>query len=279
MARTVEEIKSKILVNIASNPVLSALTNTSVTAIYSLLAYIVAVAINLHEQIVDGVFAEIKQYIAAMKPHTTRWYATMGKNFMFGYSLPVDTDKYDTTGLTDEEIEAAKIVKYIAVIEGNRSLLIKIAKDVAGEITVFNTLEQEAFTEYIKRIKDAGIQIDIRSEEPDDIKLKYKIYYDPLILDFEGKRLDFTNDTPCLETLKNYLKNLPFNGLFVIEHLTDALQKTEGVVVPSVVNVYSKYALLDWQLIEAPYLPYAGYMRVSDVANIEFEYLPLSPIA
>lgn len=278
MARTVAEIQQSILDSIAGDSVLGTqLTSSSKTAIFRLLAYIFAYATNLTEQIWDSVNAEIKVYVDKMKPHSERWYAQKCKDFQFGMDLPVDSDVYDNTGLTEDEIDSSKIINYAAVIDQTSRLRIKVATG-ATEITALTTTQLNAFKEYIKRIKDAGVKITVDSLPPDLLTASLKIYYDPLILQADGSRVDGSDNEPVQTAFKNYLKNLPFNGLFVIEYLVDALQKVDGVVIPHVVNAYAKYGDLDYSLIEVSYNPDAGYLKLASDSDLVIEFIPQTKI-
>ena len=56
MARTITEIHNQILANMASNPVLGSVNNTSLTGRLRLFSYIIAVAIQLLEKIFDKIW-------------------------------------------------------------------------------------------------------------------------------------------------------------------------------------------------------------------------------
>ena len=278
MARTVTEIHQSILDSIAADAILAPLlTSTSKTAIFRLLSYIFAYAAWSVEVILDSVLAEIKGIIATMKPHRPRWYAQKCRDFQYGYALDIDSDEYDNTGITDDLIAASKIIKYVAVIDQERGILIKVATGV-DEITPLNTAQKNAFTEYIKRIKDAGVKVTINSLPADKLKCSLKLYYDPLVLKSDGSRVDGSDGEPVQTALKNYLKNLPFNGLFVIEYLVDALQKVDGVEIPHIVNAFSSYGSSPFVLIESQVLPDSGYLRFENDSDLEIEFIPQTKI-
>jgi len=236
----------------------------------------VAFAIWTLEMLFDLHKSEVNEIIATMKPHTARWYATKAKLFQYGDNLIQDSDQYDNTGKTDEEIEASKIVAYSAVVEVENKLLIKVAKE-SGDLSPLDDNEKQAFVEYLSRIKDAGVQVDIISEVADNLRLSIDIYYNPLVLDGSGQRLDGTNNAPVPDAINTYLKNLPFNGELVIAFLQDALQVVEGVVIPNINGASYQYGDLDYEIISVKYQPYAGYMRVTD-ENLTINYIPQSQI-
>jgi len=279
MARTIDEIQQSMLTAIAADATLSPVaTSTSKVAIFRLFTRIVATAIWTVEVLFDTLKAELNELLAALKPHSLRWYANKAKDFQYGYSLPIDTDKYDNTLLTDEEIEDSKIVKYSAVTEGDDGKLrIKVAKEVV-DLEPLAVGELSAFSEYMARIKDAGVRLLISSDTPDKLKLTLKIFYDPLILDSNGQRIDGSDLEPVQNAVKTYLKNLPFNGVFVLAYLVDALQAVDGVVIPHIESCSTSYAAFPFTTVNVQYLPDAGYLRFENDADLILNFEPQSQL-
>lgn len=278
MARTIIEIRDELLAEKAGQPVLDTLTSTSLTSVWRLMIYIVAVAIWSLEKIFDLFRTEIEDTIALLKPHSLRWYAYKAKNFLYGYNLVLESDYYDTSALTDTQIETASIIKHAAVTEQVRGLRVKVAKETSGDLAALDAGELLAFTEYMERIKDAGVKLLITSDVADSLKLNLQVYYNPLVLNANGERLDGTNPTPVQNAVKNYLKNLPFNGVFVTEYLTDVLQKVDGVVIPHVLDANAQYGALPYSSFVVKYTPDAGYLRIYNAADLTIEFIAQSVI-
>lgn len=279
MARTIDEIQESMLAAIAADATLAPVaTSTSKVAIFKLFTRIVAAAAWTIEVLFDTLKTELNDLLAALKPHSLRWYANKAKDFQYGYSLPIDTDKYDNTGLTEEQIEDSKIVRYSAVTEGDDGKLrIKVAKENA-DLEPLAVGELASFSEYMARIKDAGVRLLITSNTPDKLKLTLKIFYDPLILDSNGQRIDGSDLTPIQTAVKNYLKNLPFNGVFVLAYLVDALQQVEGVVIPHIESCSTSYAAFPFTTVNVQYLPDAGYLRFENDADLTLQFEPQSQL-
>ncbi|MBL0144942.1 MAG: nucleotidyltransferase [Chitinophagaceae bacterium] len=265
MARTITDIQQSIIDNINSNATLSTqLTSTSATALWRLWAYIIAVSIWALENLFDFFKSDVDETIAAMKPHSLRWYAEKAKLFQYGYSLPADTDVYDNTAIDPALIEASKIVDYAAVVEQQRGLRIKVAQDNGTDLEALITAELNAFKAYMERIKDAGVKLTITSGDADLLKLSLTIKYDALVLLPTGGRIDGTSAAPVKDAIKTYLKNLPFNGILSTMKLIDAIQAVEGVKDLSVNNIQAKYGALPFSAINITYTPDAGYLRAED---------------
>ena len=286
MARTIAEIKKDITDRFTAHPSIISLysldtTKTfeqqfTVVSIESILFYIVAVSIWTLEVLFDTLRVEINSTIDNLKPHTARWYANVAKQFQLGQNLMPDSDRYDNTGLTSEQIAASRIIAHSAVVNVQKRLVIKVAKDEGDDLAPLTTIELNAFKDYMFRVKDAGVQTEIISKEADKLTLELKIYFNPLVLNSTGGRLDAASDTPVADAVRTFLKNLPFNGLFVQAFLVDALQRVDGVVVPVIERAKYKYNDQEGD-IGAIYQPYAGYMRISD-ADLVIRYESQSEI-
>lgn len=304
MARTIAEIQNEILIEKGKQPSLKGLTNTSRTSIWNLWVNIVATAIWVHEKIVE-------KNALISRPHTLNWYREQALNFHYGMPLDPDSSngmsliwkdgsyQFDTTNLDPTQIENAKIIKHCAVSEIDLQtvldpkkdpeeifsdyfhnkvgvVFIKVATvkdDKISRIDVPNELF--AFKEYIAKIKDAGNQVYITSDQGDNLKLTLNVYIDPLSIFINPKDIEYyqlkvskkslspekqeeldnyefdtrngsliLNNTvfPVLDAVNNHLKNIEFNGAFVKTFLVDAIQKAEGIKIPILNKVETVWA-------------------------------------
>lgn len=232
----------------------------SKVSIESIVFYVIAVCIWSLENLFSLHKKEVKDEIAAMKPHSLRWYSEMAKKFQYGFTLPDGEIAYDNTGVDPALVEASKIIQHAAAVEGAQQLQLKVATDVNGSPAQLGSAELIAFENYIRRIKDAGVFVNCTSDFGDDIDVRYKIYYDPLVLNANLQRLDGTNNQPVREAILTFLSRLPFNGLFVPSFLTEALQDVEGVVVAELTLCEVRFGLLPWTAVPAGgVVPRSGY--------------------
>ncbi|WP_276380952.1 hypothetical protein [Flavobacterium sp. H4147] len=351
MARTIAEIQNEILTEKGRQSSLNNLTNTSLTSIWRLWVNIVATAIWVHEKIVE-------KNALISRPHTLNWYREQALNFHYGSPLTPDSSngmslvwkdgsyQFDTSNLSETQIEESKIIKHCAVSEIDLEtvlnpeknveeifsdyfhnkvgvVFIKVATqkgDVISRIDVPNELF--AFKEYISKIKDAGNQVYITSDDGDILKLNLNVYVDPLSIYVNPKDIEYyklkslnrqltpdeqeklqqyqsaleTNPLdpengalilnrsvfPVLDSIKDHLRNIEFNGAFVKTYLIDAIQKAEGIKIPILNKVQTSMAknpndnenpeLFDVTSIEY-FIPKAGYFDM-DVLQIEVNYIP-----
>ncbi|MGQ0737672.1 MAG: nucleotidyltransferase [Bacteroidota bacterium] len=235
------------------------------------------------ETIFDIFKADVDAKLRELKPHTERWYANKSLAYQYGFNLLPDSDLFDNTGYTDAQIAASKVVKYAAVVEqenqfGRVYLRIKLAGETAGDLAPLTAPQLAGVKEYLKRIKDAGVKLQVDSLDADNIKMKWTVYYDPLILDANGNRLDGTASNVVKDAIKGYLKKLPFNGIYVIEYHIDEVQLVEGVVIAEVTECQTKYGLLPFTAVQVKTTPDAGYLRFIDDSYLEITYIPQSQI-
>lgn len=235
------------------------------------------------ETIFDIFKADVDAKILELKPHSERWYANKALAYQHGFNLITDSDLFDNTGATEQTISASKVVKYAAVVEqendyGRVFLRIKLATINVSDLEPLSETQLDAFKNYMSRIKDAGVKLVVDSLPSDAIKMKWRIFYDPLILDASGNRLDGTQSEVDVAAIKDYLKQLPFNGVYVTQYHIDALQAVEGVVIAEVDLVQTKYGDLPFTSVNTKVTPDAGYLRFVDDADLEIERIPQSPI-
>jgi hypothetical protein len=186
-----------------------------------------------------------------------QWYVSKATKFQYGISLPPDGDEYVVVPPVDPTV---LIVRFAAAVELVNLVRIKVARLSGSVLAPLLPLQLTAFAAYMARIKDAGVRIQVTSDNPDNLQLKVAVFYDPLILNVNGSRLDGTSVAPVKDAINNFLENLPFNGLFVINNLITTLQKVEGVRIAEIVSAQANYGITSYVPIAYEYLPDAGYM-------------------
>ena len=276
MARSIQDIQQLIYAQKAQEPALESLNSTSKVAIWRLWVYIISVAIWSLEKLFDLHRTDINKRLTELKPHTARWYRSKALAFQYGYYLAPDSDKYNNQWLTEEQIEASKIIKYSAVVESKNEgrLIVKIAGEQGDTLQPITDVQRKSFEAYLQEIKDAGVRLSVVNYQPDVLHLQMKIVYDPLVLDSNGQSITKATK-PVEETIKSYLKRLPFNGELVLAHLIDALQQAEGVKIPHLVlaqskNITSSGEYGAFETIEISKIPTAGYFTIDNYNDITY---------
>ena len=139
--RTIEEIKETICADFMRNESVAELfgftpgdsftSHFSKVSVIGILFYIFAVAAWALEKLFDTYKGEVDTRIEEIIPHRPRWYRDKVLAFMKGKTLIADTDRYDTEGMTEDAIAAARVVKHAVAVENRDASLLTIK--VAGE--------------------------------------------------------------------------------------------------------------------------------------------------
>jgi len=325
MARTIAEIQTEIIAEKVRQSALAGLTNESKSAVWRLWTYIVATAIWMHEQIVErNALISRPHTLEWYKAQTLSFlngrelffkdgffeFDTVGLNekeieearivkYCAVSEVDLDTiinqdggltlqgNQNETSGEALENAQNQVLSNYFHNQVG--VVFIKVAKDSDSgkNITFLNTTEQDNLKEFVKRIKDAGNQVQVTSIPGDLLSMKLKVYVDPLTIyvnpdnnqeDVNNGILIADGDTkPVEEAIKDYLKNIEFNGALVKTFLIDAVQKANGVSIPVFEEFKSGIHSLnldDTVVLDSEfYIPKAGYFDLEKL-KISVDYFP-----
>lgn len=243
----------------------------------SVLFDIMSIAIYAFEVILDKHYSDVTQKLTEEKAHTARWYRSKALAFQFGFDLVVDSDEFNNTNYTSEQISESKIVKYAAVVESENDsrLIVKIAGETDGELNRLNEQQVASFKTYMQEVRDAGVKLTVINYEADKLFLNLQINYDPLVLSSNGQHLINAN-YPVVDAIKAYMKELPFNGELVLAHLVDKLQQVEGVLIPTIMSASTSWidentnSYGDAIGIAVKAIPVSGYFKVESFDNIRY---------
>lgn len=277
MARTIPEIKTQMTDEFIADPVIISQYQLeagktfdeqfSPVSIESILFYIVATGYWIQEMLFDTHTVEINAALDAMLPHTVRWYRTKVLQFQYpNRALIPDTDQYDNTGLTPEEIEELQVVKYCAVEDRYSKLYIKVAKGEPGARQTLSDDEETALSYYINEIKDAGVPYQIINQQADKFAVKAVIYYNPMLLNPADRIVE--------TAIREYVSNLTFNGEYANVFLVDHLQAIPGVIIPHLIEVRTQRAANPWEIIDVKTIAESGYFIVENDSDLDITYIP-----
>lgn len=287
MARKLAEIKGELTSSFMSSSAIQDLYGLSETAVFenefskvsleNILFDVFAFSVFILEKFFDTHKAELSTALAQQKSGTLSWYRTMALAFQYGFDLLTDSDVFDNSMATDEQILNSKIVKYAAVVEGSGDsrVIIKIAGETSGVLAPITAPQSEAFQAYIEEIRFAGVKTTVINYTPDKLYLALKIYRDPLLIDANGNSI-LNGGKPVEKAIKEYMKELPFNGELVLAHLVDKLQQVEGVLIPHIVSAQSNWIDATTnsygtpQAINVKTIPVSGYFEIVDFNSIEY---------
>ena len=273
MARTISDIYLSIVTEKNNQPTLNALqpeidseqqlltdvSSPSKVADWRLWAYIVSIAIWVHENLWDLFKAEIDVKIAEAIPGTARWLRNQALLFQYGDILVWSNNKYQYALIDSTK----QIVKRCAVVDAGGILYIKVAKLVDNIPEKLSSAELLAFTEYINKIKFAGTICSIINIDADLLKLNFTINYDPLVLKANGELINSeTTIYPVEDAINNYIAGIEWNGTFNITKCIDAIQSVVGVVDPILTSGEGKAYNGAYAAINQNYQSTSGHMKI-----------------
>lgn len=295
MARSIAEIKAQICETFISQDAIRTGYGLkdkqtfdkafSPVSLENLMFYVVASCIWLLEKLFDRHREEVDARIDALRPHTLRWYVSKTLEYMRGKDLimtdgVVVADYYDTSGMTEADIEKARVVKYAVATEDNTQVFIKVAaKANNGQPTPLQPEDLAGLKYYLSQIKDAGVAIKVLNEPADNMRVELVVLYDPAILTAEtigNGQIDANGYTTIqllrdgkdviAEAVSNVISKLPFNGEYRNSDLMAALQSVEGVRVADIVSVEAAAGGSEaYSRVVAYRRPYSGYYALKNL--------------
>lgn len=280
MARSKKEIIEHVHAAFMSNPILRSVYGLSegegVTfkdefSLVSLEAQwieVVSTVAKAMEDLMDVHLEEIQERLNKMVPGTLEWYREKALEYQEESELEWNADRLQFAyPHIDED---AQIIHFVSVNETDSGLLMKVATiDAEGNPIKLKETALIAFRTYMDAIKYAGVQLTVLSRDADTMNLKLKVYYNPMILTNDGSLLTKVDQYPVKDAIVEYLKLLPFNGIFNVTDLIDALQTVPGVMNPLFVSAKAQFGNV-WVDIEDYYQSNAGYIVVND---LQIEYI------
>ena len=285
MGRVIAEIKLEITKAFMANANLATAYGFAPGSIFenefsklsfeNILFDIISYSIWLLEQLFDTHKKELNEIIEAKMPHRPSWYRTKAKAFQYGHDLIFDSDKYDNTGFSDEQIEQSKIVKYSAVTKNGGQLLIKIATENDGVLSPITAEQKISFDAYIDEIADCGVKYVVVNNQPDILLLTMQIFIDPLVLNAQGMNI-LTGKYTVQDAILQYMKELPFNGEIVLFELERKIKEVEGVNIPNIINAESQiYDSANAEYypampITVKTVPDSGYFTIPNFDNVSY---------
>lgn len=196
--------------------------STSKVAEWRLWAYVIAAAIHAFELALNLFRSEIDTLTNKITPGTVRWYAEMCYRFQNGHELLFD----DKTAMLyyDKDDATARIIKVVAITEGENRLSVKAAKlDDKGKIIPLSADEKYNFTGYIDAVKFAGVETDVISTTEDKLRYELEVFFEPSIP-------ATTVRDNVLAALEKYKTALGFDSMFYTQKFIDTVMAVPGVV-------------------------------------------------
>lgn len=271
MARNIGEIKSEMAREFMRNEQAAELYGFEpgaefgdvfgAASVENILLYVWAVCAWTVEQLVARHKKEVTAELEELIAHRPKWYRDKVLQFMEGKELEPDRDTYDTEGMSESDVSAARVVKHAVATESRDAslLTIKVAGESGGERRPLTAEQERQLKAYISEIKDAGVRVSLVNMEADTFGCTVDVYYNAML---EPGAVQ----TACVEAIRDYIENLPFNGEYTNMALVDRLQEVEGVKIVELRGSTAQAANESTTTqINARLTPAAGYFRPGEI--------------
>lgn len=261
---TTEEIYNEIIGEKESGnyPDLDELDSTSLVAVWRLMIWIFAFFSKTIRELFDSFQSYTESIFAKNQVGTLPWWIEQIKAFQYGDQL-IFTDGIYKYPVIDPE---KQIIKQAALETVNYVLIFKaVSEDSNGDLIPITNDAKTALLAYINKIKMPGTYVSVVSENADDLKCNYKIYYNA-----EKNKNDI--EALIISAVNDYIKNIIYNGKFSHTELTDHLQSVSGVINPVYISGYGKShaaSSADYIEITDYYTAASGYFQIAEL-NLEF---------
>lgn len=232
MARSVSIIQQQMLDNIAADTTLGPLlTSTSKRAIYRLFTYIMAVAINVVEQLIDIFQASVTATAAAAAPATAAYLQAQILKFQYSTVTPQVIQLINFAPSYPVVDPTLNIISRCSVTTNlSNSVLIKVATGTPP--AALNAAQLASLQSYVGQIGVAGITYIVTSNNPDQLYIQATIYY-------QGQYSNVIS-TNVQNAINNYLAAIPFNGVVKVSDLESAIKAVAGVNDVVMTNVAAR---------------------------------------
>lgn len=216
MARTIAQIQNQMIAAKDADAKLAGVTSPSKTAYWLLWTFIVAVGINLFEQILDIFKIDIEQIATTALAGTATWLR--GKVFEFQYG---DIAQLVNNAIVYPSVDLTKriITKCSITVGGVGLVNIKVAKD--DPPAPLTTPEKTALGGYVSAIDIAGVNFNIISQLADRLFVEADIYFDG--------QYGSTIEQDVIDALTALMDDLPFDGTIKVADVEENILSVLGV--------------------------------------------------
>ena len=220
MARSVDEIQQGIIANVQATPELAAASSTSKRAIWRLWTYVVAVAINLLEQLMDIFQSEVESTVALAAPQTPQWLQDRVFKFQYSATNPQVIQLINfvpTYPVVDASLRIVTRCSVRTTIANQ--VLIKVAKSEPPVALAVG--EVSALQSYVTTLGVAGVNYVVSSAASDKLYIQAQIFY-------QGQ-YNSVITANVIAAIDAYLGSIPFDGTLRLSDLEIAIKSVTGV--------------------------------------------------
>lgn len=238
MARTIKQIKKSMTDQFMADQVIRdryGLTGResfesafSAVSVESIIFGIVAAAVYVLETMFEAFRTEIERKITSAVVASIPWYHKVCLEYQHGDSLVLDESTFE---YVYPAVDASKRkVKFASCRDRGGGIYILVAgEDAEGNPTALSNDVLTAFREYVNRRKPAGVIAEVYSYDPDTVRIRMTVQYDPIVMNSDGSLISDPSVFPVEDAVNGYLSGIIYGGTFNKNRMIDAVQAAEGV--------------------------------------------------
>ena len=251
---------------------LSELNSGSKVAIWRLWAFVIAAIMWIQATLWDKAKTEITELAALANTDKDLAFIYRIKQFEYPGTLIIDPDSYQVSFTPSNPQN--RIVEACAIIAASNGISkVLVAKsDGNGGLQKLTNDELSALRVYGSKIQGVGTNVQFNSFDPDILKIKVKVFYDPLAGFTQAQYQALAN-----ETVTNSTKNIDFKGTLQENKIGDDLQKLTGYknfFIETIQARSSTITNLWYDLVDGEYNTVSGYLIPATGSDWEIEALP-----
>ena len=203
-----------------------------------LFTYVVAVAENVQQQLMDAYRVDLSALIASAAPQTGAWMQNNMLLFQFSATNPqivaITPPSFAPTYPTIDT--SLQVIKYCSVTSGVfGTTVIKIACQQDGAPIDTDSIDTgilPAAQSYVNTLDVTGIVYNVVSLKPDRLYQQLNVWY-------KGQYSSIIQDS-VISAIQSYLGGIPFDGKIVLSDLEAAIKAVAGVNDIAFVNVQGR---------------------------------------
>lgn len=202
------------------NPILFKEEGGSAVGLFNNIADVVAININVFEQLQDAYKGELETIAASAVPGTPSWVKEKVIEFQYDATTAQFITLVDLVPTYNEVDEDLRIISRVSVVEGGNGLVtVKVA--TGDTPAAISALQKTALEEYLDILMPAGPTIVVISTDSDKLYIDAEVYYDGQFVNSIQSDVE--------DAITSYLANLDFNGVVLVSMIQDAIQAVTGV--------------------------------------------------
>ncbi len=241
--------------------------SASKMSVMNMITYVTSSLIYTFENMFDVFLADATRVLNERTNGTPQYYVFMAKQFSIGCQVVLNEN---ATGLDVISNGNSKLIPYASfeTVTANNGIVLKVCKDLNGDITPLSSDELTAFENYIRQVLFVGAPVIIRSVPADLITLNIRVIYNESIVSQEEALANIKT------AVDNYAKALAYDDYVYQSAIIDAIQNAYGILdVPATLSngersiIYAQKnnfsmpgGYSEKEEINGWYRPYSGYL-------------------